>query len=72
MKKQSKIYSGIAIMAMALTMATTPFVATDTLATNKTVAGMHTNEEVSMKGGYSILGSKFIGMEVENAQGENL
>ena len=25
-----------------------------------------------MKGGYSILGSKFIGMEVENPQGENL
>ncbi len=71
MKKQSKLYSGIAIMAMVLTMSTAPFFASDTLAMDKTAAGMHDNE-VSMKGGYSILGSKFIGKEVENAQGENL
>ena len=72
MKKQSKIYSGIAIMAMALTMTTAPFFAGDTLAMDKTATGKYNNEEVTMKGGYSILGTKFIGMEVENAQGENL
>ncbi len=72
MKKQSKLYSGIAIMAMALTITTAPFFATDTLAMDKNAAGMHNSEVTTMKGGYSILGSKFIGMEVENPQGENL
>ncbi len=71
MKKQSQLYSGIAIMAMALTIFTAPFFATNTLAMDKTAAGMQNNEG-TMKGGYSILGSKFIGMEVENPQGENL
>lgn len=62
-------------MAITTMMATSPFFASDVQAMDKaktTTMGMHNNEVVTMKGGYSILGSKFIGMKVENPQGENL
>ncbi len=75
MKKKSKLYSGIAIMTMALTISTAPFFATNTQAmdnTKKTTSSTQDNEIVNMKGGYSILGSKFIGMEVQNAKGDNV
>lgn len=72
MNMKSKLYSGLAIMAMAMTLTTAPIFATNSIATGKATLGTHNNEVVTMKGGYSILGSKFIGMEVENPQGENL
>ena len=75
MKKQCKLYAGIAIMAMTLSMTAAPFFTSDALAmdnTNKATTGMHDNDTVSMKGGYSVLGSNLIGMEVQNAQGEDV
>ncbi len=75
MKNRSKLYSGMAIMVITLMMSTGPFFANNSLAMDKTntnTAGMHNNEDAAMKGGYSILGSKFIGMEVENSQGEDI
>ena len=74
MKKHSKLYSVLAVMAMTTMMATSPFFASDVQASDKTKTTTITqsNEVVTMKGGYSILGSNFIGLEVENPQGENL
>lgn len=75
MKNHSKLYSVLAVMAITTMMATSPSLAADARAMDKaktTTMGMHTNEVGTMKGGFSILGSKFIGMEVENPQGENL
>jgi sporulation protein YlmC with PRC-barrel domain len=74
MKKHSKLYSALAVMAITTIMATSPFFASDVQASDKpkTTTITQSNEVVTMKGGYSILGSKFIGMEVENPQGENL
>lgn len=63
MKKHSKLYSALAVMAITTMMATSPCFAEKAQANNE--VGM-------MKGGYSILGSKLIGMGVENSQGENL
>ena len=68
MKKLSKLYSALAVIAITTMMATSPFFASDVQAMDKaktTTMGMHNNEVVTMKGGYSILGSKFIGMEVK-------
>lgn len=75
MKSNSKLYSSVAVMAMTTMMATAPFFAADVQATEKTkttVIGTSNSELGTMKGGYSILGSKFIGMEVKNDQGANL
>jgi len=75
MKKHSNLYSALAVMAITTVMATSPCFAADVQATDKakmTPMGMHNNEVGIMKGGFSILGSKFIGMEVKNLQGENL
>ena len=74
MKTHSKLYSALAVMAITTIMATSPFFASDVQASDKTKTTTitHSNEVVTMKGGYSILGSKFIGMEVKNPQGENL
>lgn len=75
MKKHSKFYSVLAAVAITTMMATSPFFASDVQASEKakmTPMGMHNGEVGTMKGGYSILGSKFIGMEVKNPQGDNL
>ena len=75
MKKHSKLYSALAVMAITTMMATSPFFASDVQAGDKaktTTMGMHDNEVGTLRGGYSILGSKFIGMEVKNPQGDNL
>jgi len=75
MKKNSKLYSALAVMAITTMMATSPFFASDVQAMDKvktTTIGTVSTEVVTMKGGYSILGSKFIGMEVKTPQGENL
>ena len=65
MKKHSKLYSALAVMTITTIMATSPFFASDVQASDKTKTTTitHSNEVVTMKGGYSILGSKFIGME---------
>lgn len=70
------MYSALAIVALTAVMSTGPVFATDLKTTKSTKTTMDTsgkmhNEVGTMKGGYSILGSKFIGMEVENTQGEN-
>jgi len=69
MKKHSKLYSALAVMAITTMIATSPCFADNEK--TKTI-GTHNDEVGTMKGGYSILGSKLIGMEVENPQGENL
>ena len=73
MRKQSKLYSALAIVALTAVMSTGPVFTTNVQAMDKTKMNnsgmMH---EGTMKGGYSILGSKFIGMDIENPQGENL
>jgi sporulation protein YlmC with PRC-barrel domain len=70
MKKQSKVYSALAVMAITTMMVTSPCFATDKEKT--TTKGTQSKEVATMKGGYSILGSKLIGMDVKNPQGENL
>lgn len=77
MKKYSKLYSGLAIAAMTAIMSGAPIFmsevqATDPATTSVTTNKMQHNEEIVMKGGYAILGSKFIGMKIENPQGDNL
>jgi hypothetical protein len=85
MKKHSKFYSALAVMAITTMMATSPCFAADVQATDKAKTtpmgtstmgakpmGMHNNEVGTMKGGYSILGSKLIGMEVKSPKGDNL
>ena len=68
-----KHYSALAVMALSTIMATSPCFAEQGMDKAKApTMGMHNNEVVTMKGGYSILGSKLIGMKVENSQGENL
>jgi sporulation protein YlmC with PRC-barrel domain len=69
MKKNLKIYSTLAVMAMSTMLVTAPCFATTT---TKTTADADKSQVGTMKGGYSVLGSKLIGMEVENQQGENL
>ncbi len=73
MKKHLNLYSALAVMATTL-IAASPCLAADVQTMDKakmaTMGPMH--NDGTMKGGYSILGSKLIGMEVENAQGENL
>ncbi len=77
MKKQSKISSTLAIVALITFISADPVIATDV----PTAAGSRTTQnnnatkpqnEGTMRGGYSILGSKFIGMKIENSEGENL
>ena len=75
MKSNSNLYSCVAVMAMTTMLATASFFAADVQATEKTnttVIGKGNSELGTMRGGYSILGSKFIGMEVKNDQGSNL
>ncbi len=70
MKKQSKVYSALAVMAITTMMVASPCFATDKEKT--TTKDTQSKEVGTMKGGYSILGSKLIGMDVKNPQGENL
>ncbi len=77
MKKQSKMYSALSIVALTAFMFASPVFATDaqTPVSSKTLQNNNAtmdSKQGTMKGGYAILGSKFIGMEIENAQGENL
>lgn len=67
-----KYYSTLAIMAVTAMMAVAPSFAADTMQGKTTTMGTQTHEVGVMKGGYSILGTKLIGMEVENDKGENL
>ncbi|MDY0281401.1 MAG: PRC-barrel domain-containing protein [Salinivirgaceae bacterium] len=62
MKTCSKFYYGLAVVAITIMMASAPIFAAD----------MDNKEDYSMKGGYSILGSKFIGLDIENPQGDNI
>jgi len=62
MKKGSKFYYGLAIAAISVMMTSSPIFAAD----------VENIGDYSMKGGYSILGSKFIGLGIENPQGENI
>jgi len=64
MKMHAKINSGLAAFVLISMMSMVP----SAQATDNKMA----NEVVSMKGGYSILGSKFIGMNIENSKGDNL
>jgi len=91
MKNHSKVFTGLAAVAITALMSTTSVFATEAKVPDTTHSTMETGEvhklktdkmhkiktgkmqmsELSpMKGGYSILGTKFIGMEIENAQGE--
>lgn len=68
MKKHSKLYSALAVMAITTMMVASPCFADKA----KTTTGAQSSEVGMMKGGYSVLGSKLIGMNVENPQGEKL
>ncbi|MGB3222929.1 MAG: PRC-barrel domain-containing protein [Desulforhopalus sp.] len=77
MKKYTKIYSVLTIAVFTVMLAMSPVFATDTKAPATTASQMdatkmHKDKMSPMKGGYSILGTKFIGMEIENLQGEDL
>jgi len=78
-------YIGLAIFAVIAMMATAPVFATETKTSKSQMNSrdmtdkkmrmgdkMHMGQTSSMSGGYSILGSKFIGLEIENPQGENI
>lgn len=64
-----KTYFALAVMAVSTMLATSPSFADELQGMDKSKT---TSEVVTMKGGYSILGSKLIGKKVENPQGENL
>jgi sporulation protein YlmC with PRC-barrel domain len=68
MKMHSKLYSVLAVMAITTMMATSPCFAD----TAKTTTDAQSGEVGTMNGGYSIIASKLIGMDVENPQGDNL
>jgi sporulation protein YlmC with PRC-barrel domain len=72
MKKNLKLYSTLAVMAMSTMLVTAPCFAETATTTTKATTGTNKSQDGMMKGGYSVLGSKLIGMEVENQQGENL
>jgi hypothetical protein len=69
MKNHSKVFSALAVMAISTMMVTSPSFAESA---KTTTMGTHKIEAGTMKGGFSVLGSKLIGMNVENSQGENL
>ena len=85
MKTYYKFYYSLAIVAITLMMASSPIFAADNAQgidskKIKVDDKLKTHEnykntikgDYSMKGGYSILGSKFIGLNIENSQGDNI
>lgn len=64
MKMHTKINVGLAAFAVFAMMAAVP--------TAQAMDAKVANDLGTMKGGYSILGSKFIGLNVENNNGDNL
>ena len=80
MKRYHRLYSCLAVFAITAIMSSTTVFASShsTGKSDTTKSKMNSNtmmvniEAVTMHGGYSILGSNLIGMEIENSQGENL
>ena len=78
MKKFSKFYYILLIVAITVMMTNAPVFAadnaqgSDTKKTKMNSSKMYDNYKGTLKGGYSILGSKFIGLNIENPQGENI
>ncbi len=77
MKKYSRMYYGLSVFVVTALFATAPgFAADNTRSTHTTTtttqSGNMAKSDSTMRGGYSILGSKLIGKDVKNAQGEDI
>ena len=64
--KNPKMYYGLSVFVVTALFATAPVFAAEV------IVPTGTSDASTLKGGYSILGSKFIGKNIKNSQGDNL